>query len=159
MHGETIKKKDVESVSCHVFRGGIIPQNSLLLHTCTILCVNYSCLNLDWNALVWLQLVLLMQARPFALQVEPTMFQRCLLSETSFVWPFDSTCLWSALFLSRIKPVAQNLFGYLKFCFRLWNCWGSIPIATDWPNDYRRDNFCVMWVRWLFESARFNAVK
>ena len=47
MHGETIKKKDVESVSCHVFRGGIIPQNSLLLHTCTILCVNYSCLNLD----------------------------------------------------------------------------------------------------------------
>ena len=130
--------------------------------TCVIRCVNYSCLNLDVKAVVLLQLVLQMQAHPFAVQVEPTMFQTCLRPDTSFVWPFDdSTCLWRVLFMSRIKPVTQNLFAYFKICFRLWNmpigkignlwryflwdrclvytlyrnvrCCGSIPIATeDW---------------------------
>jgi len=111
----------VESVSSHVFRDGTGSQNSLLLydlcHTVCELQLSY----LGVNAVVLLQLVLLMQARPFAVQVEPTMFQRCLRSDTSFVWPFDSTCLWRVLFLSRIKLVAQNLFAYLKICFRLWN--------------------------------------
>jgi hypothetical protein len=95
------------------------------IHSCfttfVVLCVNYSCPKLDVNAVVLLQLALLMQARPFAVQGEPTMYQRCLRSDTSFVWPFDSSCLWRVLFLSRVKPGAQNLFAYLKIWFSLWN--------------------------------------
>ena len=49
-------------------------------------------------------------------------FQRCLWSGTSFMWLFYSSCLWHVLFLSRIKPVAQNLVAYLKIVFVFGTC-------------------------------------
>jgi hypothetical protein len=102
----SLNRTDVESISSHVFRDGTNSQNSPLLHDmCRTVCelqLSY----MDENAVVLLHLVLLMQARPFAMQVEPTVFQRCLWSDTSFVWLFDSVCIWHVLFLSRIIPVA-----------------------------------------------------
>jgi hypothetical protein len=127
--------------------------------TCVILCV-WTTVVLDVNAVVLLQLVLLMQARPFALQVEPTMFLRdvsgltpvsCGLS-TAHVFGVFSSCLELNLLLKTFSPTWKFVFvfgtcpsGKLGICDYLWDrclvytsyrsarCCGRISIAPeDW---------------------------
>ena len=133
----------MESVSSHAVRGGTSSQNSLLPHDlCRTVCV-LQLSYMDVNAAVLLQLVMLMQAPPFAVQIEPTMFKRYLQSDTSFVWLFDSTCLWCVLFLSRIKP-----YRVFENCFLLWN----MPIGKLW---YLRRY--ILWDRCLVYTSYRNA--